>query len=236
MKTKINEFWNKIPPHGQSLVELALFFPIILVMLSGLIEFGFLLNDYLNLMDGPREGARLAVDISPFVNGDDEQANDDFYKNIALQVTNSINPYVLDNTTDDVVISAYAIRYNIVTKTYPTGAAAAKNGPGPDDIHWYGGYYTLFNNFSPKVTETTIQSKLSDITYSGDAVLSKPDLRNGLVAVEMFYAYKQKLALPWITVFVPDPIHLHMYAISPLPGGAPPKCPDPLNVDCPVVP
>lgn len=233
MKTKIHNFWNKIPPQGQSLVELALFFPMILVLLSGLIEFGFLLNDYLNLMDGPREGARMAVDMSPFLGADDEQANPEFYENICLQVTNSIFPYTLDFNTDDVIISAYSVRYNTVMKYYPTENSLSLNG---SETHWYGGYYTLFNNYAPKVTSATVQSKLNGIGDPADAVFDKPELRNGLVVVEMFYAYKQKLALPWITVFVPDPINLHMYSTSPLPGSAPPKCPDPLNADCPVTP
>jgi hypothetical protein len=228
MKTKINEFWNKIPPHGQSLVELALFFPIIMMMLSGLIEFGFLLNDYLNLMDGPREGARLAVDMVPFLDGDDDKANPDFYDKVTKQVEYSVAPYVIA-PEDDVVISLYGIRKNIVYKVYPTGASISLNG---SDTHWYAGYYTYHNKFSPKISETIIQNKINGITTDTD-ILTDPDLRNGLVAVELFYAYKQKLALPWITVFVPDPIHLYMYAVSPLPGGAPPECPDADNPSCP---
>jgi hypothetical protein len=50
---------------GQSLVELALFLPILLIILSGLIEFGFGLNQYINVVEATREGARFGVDGDP---------------------------------------------------------------------------------------------------------------------------------------------------------------------------
>ncbi len=50
---------------GQSLVELAFFFPILLIILSGVIEFGFAFNQYINLIEATREGARYAVDGDP---------------------------------------------------------------------------------------------------------------------------------------------------------------------------
>jgi Flp pilus assembly protein TadG len=52
---------------GQSLVEIAILFPLLLMLISGLVEFGFLLNQYLNLLDGAREAARFASDGDPFI-------------------------------------------------------------------------------------------------------------------------------------------------------------------------
>ena len=52
-------------PLGQSLVEFTLMLPILLIVISGLIEFGFLLNFYLDLVDTTREVARLASDDDP---------------------------------------------------------------------------------------------------------------------------------------------------------------------------
>jgi hypothetical protein len=224
MKTKITEFWNKIPPHGQSLVELALFFPMILMMLSGLTEFGFLLNDYLNLMDGPREGARLAVDLSPFVGSSD---SDDiaFYNTIFSEVQNSIVPYVIDPATDDVVVSVFSVRYSQIFRRYPVDSGVTSTP----------GYWSKNGLYASKVTDADVNSKLAGITTNA-SIDGDPDLRHGLVAVELFYAYKQKLALPWITAFVSDPIHLHMMAFSPLPASTPPECPDASNPACPVTP
>lgn len=50
---------------GQSLVELALFLPVLLILLSGLVEFGFGLNQYINVVEATREGARFGVDGDP---------------------------------------------------------------------------------------------------------------------------------------------------------------------------
>ncbi len=44
---------------GQSMVELALLFPLLLILLSGVIEFGFILNQYLTVMDAARNAAAL---------------------------------------------------------------------------------------------------------------------------------------------------------------------------------
>ena len=46
---------------GQSLVETALVLPIILILLTGIIDFGLLFNNYLMVSNASREGARSAV-------------------------------------------------------------------------------------------------------------------------------------------------------------------------------
>lgn len=50
---------------GQSLVELALVFPFMLLLLAGLIEVGHYINTYLTLLDASREAARYATDLDP---------------------------------------------------------------------------------------------------------------------------------------------------------------------------
>lgn len=46
---------------GQSLVELALVMPMVLLLLMGVVEFGRMFHTYLVITQGSREGARLAV-------------------------------------------------------------------------------------------------------------------------------------------------------------------------------
>jgi Flp pilus assembly protein TadG len=46
---------------GQSLVEFALVFPVFMLVLSGILDFGFLLYSRMTVINGAREGARLAV-------------------------------------------------------------------------------------------------------------------------------------------------------------------------------
>jgi len=47
-------------PRGQSFVELMLVVMILAVLLAGVVEFGFMLNQYLHVLDGARESARYA--------------------------------------------------------------------------------------------------------------------------------------------------------------------------------
>lgn len=207
MIKRLKFFWKNHSHKGQSLVELALFFPMILMMLSGLVEFGFVLNQYLNLMDGPREGARFGVDISPFLDPTD---NDDilFYSNldpnrpgVAQIVQQAIVPYQMDPTTDDIVISVVSIKDGAIFHRYPDDAGVTS----------IPGQFRLYNHKTSKVTDAQISSQL---------VGTAPKV--GAIVVELFYDYHQVLALPWITVFVPDPIPLHMFAVAPLPAATPP--------------
>lgn len=51
----------KIDIRGQSVAELALVLPIFLMIVMGIIEFGFLMSDYVTVVNGAREGARYAT-------------------------------------------------------------------------------------------------------------------------------------------------------------------------------
>ena len=63
--SRLKSYFQRQRTLGQSLVELAFFFPILLVILSGVIEFGFAFNQYINLIEATREGARYAVNGDP---------------------------------------------------------------------------------------------------------------------------------------------------------------------------
>jgi hypothetical protein len=68
LTNKLEKYISKLPDRtqltqrGQSLVEVALLFPVLLILLSGLLEFGFLLNEYLTLQDAVRNAARFSSD------------------------------------------------------------------------------------------------------------------------------------------------------------------------------
>ena len=47
---------------GQSLVEFAVVLPVFLLILSGILDFGFLLYSRMTVISATREGARVAVD------------------------------------------------------------------------------------------------------------------------------------------------------------------------------
>lgn len=53
--------WNLGNKSGQAIVETALILPLILLILMGIIDFGFLFNNYLVIDNASREGARSAA-------------------------------------------------------------------------------------------------------------------------------------------------------------------------------
>jgi Flp pilus assembly protein TadG len=53
---------------GQSVVEFALVFPVFVLVLAGIIDFGLGLFSYMSMINGAREGARLGVVVSDKTN------------------------------------------------------------------------------------------------------------------------------------------------------------------------
>lgn len=51
---------------GQSFVELALTIPVLLLLIAGMVEIVFAFNDYLQLLDAARDGARYISDFNPY--------------------------------------------------------------------------------------------------------------------------------------------------------------------------
>ncbi len=203
---------------GQSFVEFAIFLPIFLIMVSGLTEFGFLLNDYMNVIDGPREGARYASDVDPKIEGVGCQdmnptfyadPNSNFYNCVAAITLSSIRPVIPNPDPSkwnvDIVVSVLAV---------DSTAANSALTRYPSVTGW--DYNSTFHNI---YTHTSKFSN-SQIANMIDANPSRQP-RTGMVMVEIFYAYKQHMALPWITVFVPDPIEVYSYTIMPMVSAEP---------------
>jgi hypothetical protein len=53
--------WKRERERGAALVEAAIVVPILIALLFGIIDFGFMFNDYLAVRQGTREGARQAA-------------------------------------------------------------------------------------------------------------------------------------------------------------------------------
>lgn len=179
---------------AQSLVEFAITLPIIIILLSGVIEFGFALNYYLSLLDATREAARFYSDQDPF-NGTADNAS--FYAGAAAMVRASLDPsvidpsykgrrIVLDPSTDDVIVSVFRVTGSTVTLRPTSGS------------------FRLYSHQTPIFNSAAIQNQL---------ISGAPNA--GLVVVEVHYNYHQVLKLPWLTLFVPDPMMLRAYTIMP---------------------
>jgi hypothetical protein len=187
---------------GQSLVEFTLLLPVLLIMISGLIEFGFMLNYYLDVIDAAREAARWAASDDPVRNaaGTWTDPNTLFYERVQDVALDSINigsggQISLDSATDDVVISAFSVYGGSVIRRWPNGLE--------DGL-------PLYNRHVSKFLSADVQ-----------ALLDPTAPNTGIVLVEIWYDYDMILGLPWITAFVPNPISLYAYSIMPNPNVEP---------------
>lgn len=185
---------------AQSLVEFAITLPIIIILLSGVVEFGFALNFYLSLLDASRQAARWGSNLDPY--NIDGTTNNTFYSSVAGEARYNLDPQIvnsayegrrihLDPALDDVVVSVFTI-----------------DGTTVDIVHTY----QLYTNVTPIFNTTTI--------ISDNLVTGTPNA--GILVVEVHHNYHQVLNLPWLTPFVPDPMYLTAYSIMPLIAAEPP--------------
>ena len=195
---------------GQSLVEFTLMLPLLLLILGGLVEFGFWMLKYSNLIQATRNAARFALDNDYRYTDPDctptrkpacdaENGRDvcgrDFYCKTAMIAFDNMRQYAphitLDPSTDDIVVSAFTL----------DGDTVIARHPGADGWSYYGNHVSKFST-------AEIQDLLAQQDLEGVGA--------GYVLVEVYYNYHQVLGLPWLKVFVPDPIPLYGYTFMPL--------------------
>jgi hypothetical protein len=199
---------------GQGLVETALFFPVLLLVLSSLVEFGFLLNDYLAMQDAARNAARFASDGLYYESDTDMNCNTtrNFYRQTACLVNRELSqarPQLqldLGNGHDDIVISTFSV-------TQGSGISARHSG----EAGWSEALdSTGTRNQSSRLSQGAVNGKLDSLAPS-----------TGFLSVEIFYDYHQKLGLPWVTAILRDPFLLHAYVFMPLVSAEPTATPIP---------
>jgi len=201
---------------GQSIVEFTILLPLLLMLLSGLIEFGFMLNEYLDLIDTTRETARYLSDQPPFKQ--DQGYKEVFYTDGIVEMAHTIRRagwINLDSSRDDLVISVFSVTDWSGLSRYPTpftedsrtepaelysGECNGKAQGG--EIGW-----RLYCNQDSHFTNAEVLDLINNTS-------SVPP-NNGLVLIEIFYQYQMRLSLPWITAFVGDSIGLHAYSFAP---------------------
>jgi hypothetical protein len=196
---------------GQSFIELALVLGILLLLLTGLVEFGNLLNKYINIVDGAREGARFGSNDDPFLSPDFFEKIDKVIEGEStFQSPGALAPLLLKHDgTDDVLISYFSVTQGGGVERFGVGGS----GGGP----WsrYGSSYTS------KFSATDIQSTS---TQTGAP-------SSGVLVVEIYYNYDQLLKLPFFVAPpngigpVPDPVLVYAYSIMPLSAAEPTPLP-----------
>jgi hypothetical protein len=199
---------KRIRIRGQSIVEFTLLLPLLLMLLSSLIEFGFALNEYLDLIDTTRETARYLSDQDPFIPGGTSR-RDVFYEEGVEEMVRTLERagwIDLDASTDDLVISVFSVTGDTSLNRYPTEFTSSDYGCSSDPNGGSNGWRMNCN----KVTKFSNTEVLNRIKTTTDV---PPN--NGLVLVEIFYDYHMRLGLPWVTGIVGDTVELHAYSFAP---------------------
>jgi hypothetical protein len=217
----IKRFFSRfrIKPRGQSFVELMLVTLILALMLSGVVEFGYLLNSYLKVLDGSREGARFASNGGEAFQWDGSGyiSLQSFYLYAALQTMNVMAPIVLNgNRGDDILISVFTVSGGSITR-WPDGYV---NGWDVCDNR---GETTLNLDAAKWNSCTHRNSHFSTLQVLGLMDPGAPG--SGIVLVEIYYNYPQILKLPVFAQAIPDPIPVYTYSVMPLSSAEPTPTP-----------
>jgi len=168
------------------------------------IEFGFILNFYLSLLDATRDAARLYSGDDPFL-ADGVTDDNDFYLQTAYKVQRVLDPVIDDSTyrgrrilldpaNDDVIVTVYGAKDNVVTLW---------RDAGPYHLFNNGKYQSIFT------TQNILDTRVTDAPNAG------------ILLVEVHYNYHHVLNLPWFTAVLPNPLHLQAYTIMPIRAGEP---------------
>ena len=111
-------FPRKKGEEGQSLLEFALLLPVFLLMLAGIVEFGFMFLTAHTLQHATREGARYAITIEDLSANDSRVINftDSFIPSVDLYsgFTTITNTAVTNCATSDQVTVTISGSYNFV--------------------------------------------------------------------------------------------------------------------------
>lgn len=187
---------------GQGLVEFSLVAILLMILVAGIAEYGTLLNEYLNLVDASREAVRYSASFDPFAwdePGHDGEVNPSFYQQTFELTEQVLFPLVLDPAEgDDIVVTFFTVGDGIFLRY-------------PNETGW-----RRHSNQTSQLSSANVQARLDS---------GAPPA--GVLLVEIYYHYRQRLRLPLFTELIPDPIPVYAYAIMPLTAAEPEPTPVP---------
>jgi hypothetical protein len=217
---------------GQSMVEMALTLPILLLILAGTLEVGWYFNTYLTLVDATREAARYAADgdliLRDYTNAG--ACDTDFFYQAACLLKQNMFGVAFDEGEDDIIVSTLTINAegNVAWRfPYPTSMYNPLCGEYVPP-----GYYCA----DPIVTNDEHGWSYQAHRHAGSAAartsfFTKADIKsllpanagaNGIVIVEIFHVHRQFLGLiPPNLPFLPQEVLMHAYTIMPMPTSGP---------------
>jgi hypothetical protein len=212
---------------GQSMVEVAIVFPLLIMLFSGMVEFGFMLNTYLSLLDATRQTARAMSNTTPFVSIDDSTSpptivdDMDFYDTAVGLIIDTLAPpgagtehvrkIVFDPSRDDIIISV--LRVSVDEPTPPALPSIVGIERFPQGLA--NPYYQAFGNHLSAYSDN---SRIEDLMTKNGTT----PVRTGILIIEIYYGYDGVLKLPWVEAFL-DTITLHADTVMPLVTAKPPR-------------
>jgi len=214
---------------GQSMVEMALAFPILLLVLAGTLEVGKYFNDYLTFLDATREAARYAADGDLVLATEPSTSCDDnFYHQAACLAQQNISGLSFDKLADDIVVSAMSVDSSgHIISRYPR--ACSDPAPPPFLPNYCDALVSNSQegwSYCEHITKTgckVTSSRFSNAAIEAMLAQSPNSPGTGLVIVEIYRLHRQFLGLiPPGMAFLPQEIVMHTYTMMPLPSAAPP--------------
>lgn len=193
---------------AQSMVEFAIALPILILLLTGMVEFGFMLNTYLSIQDAARTTARRYSTINPFnADGTDNPA---FYQDAALYAVELLAPsgdpqtrqIIIEEGRDNILISLIGVEVD--ESTDPDSIATITRYSGAE-------FYQLYGATNPPTT--FVDDNITAFLTTGGAEPADA----GLLIVEIYYGYEGTLNLPWMRpLFSPEnPSMLYVSVVMP---------------------
>jgi len=250
--SNLRSWFNKPQSRGQSLVELALVLPVMILMLLGIVEISLFMGRYLDVLDLTREAARMASINDPAIPTATQldcskgEFTDFYFKAACIfsppVVTGGVyqdshfkggfNRYInFDIHQDDVVISIYSVKGNgstaSVERVWPSETpgywALSTNGFSQAHSNWN---YSCDDNPAARTLDAAAKPQF---TKASILPLLQNDFgapaARAFVAVEAYYCYKWVLNIPVFTNLVPNPVRIHAYTLMPIPAAQPTRAP-----------
>lgn len=213
--------------------------PILLILISGLFEFGFIFTHYLAVLDAARNASRFSSDSQYDIRDSiPDCSSTDFYRQTACLAVGELaseQPTITlclpgtppsehcDGVTwaqmDDIIISVFSVE----SDTDPDEIRRFPEEGGCQEWGWSYAADLDVTRDQCDPREKMHVSKYPSWKVKSLLVTGAPN--TGFVLVEINYHYNQVLALPWFTQFVKDPVDFNIYALWPLVSAEPTNTP-----------
>jgi hypothetical protein len=209
--------------HGQSMVEMALALPILLLILAGTVEVGWYYNTNMTVVDASREAARRSANnsIDPTRPDVDCASTEEFFKQagcLAVQALDRNTPGLFNPARDDILVSVVTVKGNtVLTRFVDSNFAVGDSWSYCQKVLNGVGCTRAYSRYPNSV----LQARLSQFISSTPAVDPTRIPNEAYVLVEIYHVHHQFLGLiPPDLAFLPQEVVMHGYTIMPVPAVA----------------